>query len=274
MISKLGSVVLILVVVPHKYTTPKRNMPLLKNQAQIEELSQVCNISQNDAKHVLSLYKNNLSRAADAVFSGEVKVSKTTNKVSKTKISVIFDKFQEEDGEIGIDGTIKFLKELDVAPEEPVVLTLAHKLQSPGEGRFSREGFIDGWKSLGADSLKKMKETVVTLKQDLQNREGPLFEETYEFAFKYNLQDGQRMLPLETAVAYWDLLLSGDKFAKIDEWTTFVQEVYKKSVSRDTWKMILEFARYLDQDPQLTEYDAEGAWPSVIDEFVDYLKQK
>lgn len=26
-------------------------------------------------------------------------------------------------------------------------------------------------------------------------------------------------------------------------------------------------------DPQLTNYDEEGAWPYLIDEFVDYLKE-
>lgn len=37
--------------------------------------------------------------------------------------------------------------------------------------------------------------------------------------------------------------------------------------------MIWDFAKYMRQDPDLVEYDEEGAWPSAIDEFVEYLKQ-
>lgn len=37
--------------------------------------------------------------------------------------------------------------------------------------------------------------------------------------------------------------------------------------------MILEFANYIPNDPDLENYDLEASWPSVIDEFVEYLKE-
>lgn len=103
------------------------------------------------------------------------------------------------------------------------------------------------------------------------NNDPKYFKQVYQFTFTYNLAEGARVLPIEVATDYWRLLLS-DKFSKLDEWITFIQDVYKKSVTRDTWDMILEFSIYLESSPDLNEYDDEGSWPSIIDEFVEYLK--
>ncbi|KAK9989764.1 hypothetical protein SO802_030003, partial [Lithocarpus litseifolius] len=53
-------------------------------------------------------------------------------------------------------------------------------------------------------------------------------------------------------------------FAKEKAW-------HNKAISRNTWSQLLEFARTVD--PALTNYDAEGAWPYLIDEFVEYLNE-
>ncbi|KAJ3700593.1 hypothetical protein LUZ61_004298 [Rhynchospora tenuis] len=46
---------------------------------------------------------------------------------------------------------------------------------------------------------------------------------------------------------------------------------HKKVISRDTWSQLLEFVKTID--PQLSNYDEEGAWPYLIDEFVEYLTE-
>lgn len=60
----------------------------------------------------------------------------------------------------------------------------------------------------------------------------------------------------------------------IADWITFLTETQKRAVSKDTWNMILEFAVYHETDTELSSYDEEAAWPSVIDEFVEYLRAK
>ncbi|ANB15542.1 hypothetical protein AWJ20_3170 [Sugiyamaella lignohabitans] len=81
------------------------------------------------------------------------------------------------------------------------------------------------------------------------------------------------MTAFETAVANWNLLLNG-RFSELDKWSEFVLNKYKRNISKDVWNMTWEFAKYLKTDPELQEYSDEGAWPSVIDEFVAYLKNK
>lgn len=103
------------------------------------------------------------------------------------------------------------------------------------------------------------------------NTDPKYFKKVYQFTFTYNLTEGARVLPIEVATDYWRLLLA-DKFSQLDSWITFIEDVNQRAVTRDTWDMILEFCNYLDKTPDLSQYDEEGAWPSIIDEFVEYLR--
>lgn len=44
---------------------------------------------------------------------------------------------------------MKFCEDLEVDPEEVVLLALAYELKSKQMGRWTKQGWIDGWKSLG-----------------------------------------------------------------------------------------------------------------------------
>jgi len=64
---------------------------------------------------------------------------------------------------------------------------------------------------------------------------------------------------LEVAVPLWQLLLA-DQFPLLDQWCQFVQEHYKKAISRDTWNLLLDFSRNVKSD--MSNYDADGAGAS------------
>lgn len=76
---------------------------------------------------------------------------------------------------------------------------------------------------------------------------------------------------LETAIAYWDLLLAPVYGAKVGIWCDFLNELWKRAISRDTWNMFYVFLQDWDKDPELKLYDEEAAWPSLIDEFVEHV---
>jgi DCN1-like protein 1/2 len=59
------------------------------------------------------------------------------------------------------------------------------------------------------------------------------------------LQEGKKVMLLETALAMWQLLYAEERrWQYIDDWCEFLQEHHKgRTISRDTWSQLFEFAR-------------------------------
>ncbi|KAK9468837.1 Cullin binding-domain-containing protein [Lipomyces arxii] len=203
--------------------------------------------------------------------------SLTPQKRDSKALTELFDKYKdlEDPTSIGLDGTINYIQDLGVDLEDPVVLALAYKLSAPTVGQFSKQGFINGWQEMGADTITKMKKVVETLRDQMQN-DPVFFKNVYRFTFIFVRSPGQRILNLDSAVEYWTLLLE-DRFPdkrSFDQWVSFVTEQYKKAIPRDTWNMLLDFVvNVLNNANGLDSYDSEAAWPSIFDEFVAYLKR-
>lgn len=91
------------------------------------------------------------------------------------------------------------------------------------------------------------------------------------FAFDYNLSPGTKSLPVETAIQLYPLILS-DKFNLLNLWIEFLHQGKKSFISRDTHAMLFEFVNTINAN--LNNFDDDGAWPVLIDEFVEYARPK
>ena len=93
------------------------------------------------------------------------------------KLNALFDKYRttgpgEDPDTISIDGTLSFCADLEVDPEDVVLLAVAFELKAPGVGEFTRAGWKEGWRSLGVDSIAGMKNVLPRLRRNLDVRPG------------------------------------------------------------------------------------------------------
>jgi DCN1-like protein 1/2 len=108
-----------------------------------------------------------------------------------------------------------------------------------------------------------------------------LFRKVYKYTFVTGREGDQKSLSLENALIYWGMLFSppGMEWKTpnhdwLDLWKTFLGEKWTRSVNKDMWNMTLEFALKSMSDESLSFWSEDGAWPSVIDDFVAWCKQK
>ncbi|KAJ9113641.1 hypothetical protein QFC22_005949 [Naganishia vaughanmartiniae] len=121
------------------------------------------------------------------------------------------------------------------------------------------------------------------------------FKKVYAHTFTLSLRPGARTLELEPALSYWQAFIppalasnpsalsstssksspstGPPAFSKsdLDLWCEFMKEK-GKAVSKDTWLLFIDFLRGVDKD--FKEHDEEAAWPSTIDAFVEYAREK
>ncbi|KAJ7915515.1 potentiating neddylation domain-containing protein, partial [Mycena leptocephala] len=77
---------------------------------------------------------------------------------------------------------------------------------------------------------------------------------------------------METSTAFWSVLLV-PQYPLMSEVLEFIAEKGSyKATNKDLWSMMLEFCRTVK--PTLHDYEADGAWPTLLDDFVAWKKAK
>ncbi|KAF8816905.1 hypothetical protein BYT27DRAFT_7205278 [Phlegmacium glaucopus] len=255
-----------------------------KLEENIVQFCAVTGASTRDARKFLETHKR-LDVAMDAyynnphIFSNSGRRKGDSAAPSSSKILTLFEKYKEPEGEdIAIDGTIKLCADLDVNPEDVVLLAVAYELKSPGIGQWKKQGWMEGWKNIGADSISEMKNALVRLRDQLGS--DPIyFEKVYKHTFDFARNEGQRSIGIDTAQAFWSLLIphgfvggaltrtameddddGDDDDVDMDEgiatkagsadgwkeeylqwWFDFLNERGGKGITKDTWIMVCKF---------------------------------
>ncbi|KIJ17126.1 hypothetical protein PAXINDRAFT_73516 [Paxillus involutus ATCC 200175] len=98
------------------------------------------------------------------------------------------------------------------------------------------------------------------------------FSELYQFCFAVSKPPQSRNLDIETATALWSVLLT-PRHPIITELIEFLNEkgTYK-GANKDIWNMVHEFCRVINTN--LDNYETDGAWPTMLDDFVTWKRNK
>ncbi|KAF1355909.1 DUF298-domain-containing protein [Lizonia empirigonia] len=263
-------------------------MPPAYTAQQKAAISQFMSFTQMDrtaAVRVLKSHGWDAQNAVNAYYSGGGGSSNASS-ATKATLNKLFDAYREdpagEPDAIGVEGTMNYLPQLDVDLEGMDSLAALEIIQAPTMGEISREGFVNGWLERDCDTIDKQKAYIKNLKTQLPTDKA-VFTRIYKYTFFLAKSGQQKAIALESAIAYWDLLFASPLSAVqwstpdtpwLDWWKEFLNVSWKKSVNKDMWNETLKFAQLTLQDEAISFWNEESSWPSVIDDFVEWVKNE
>ncbi|KAF2160966.1 hypothetical protein M409DRAFT_37626 [Zasmidium cellare ATCC 36951] len=251
-----------------------------QQRAAVSEFTSVTQADKTTASKLLKQHNWNVGAAVNAFFNNP---SSGANPLA-APLKKLFDKYREDPknapDEINIEGTGNLLGELQIELSDVGALVFSELVQSPSLGVITRDGFVDGWSDVGVDTLPKMRNIILQRRSQLPTDRN-LFRNVYNHTFQLALQDRQKALPMEMATEFWRLLFQAPAWEWktknspwLDWWIEFCEEKIKKAVNKDLWKQTLTFAEETVKEETLGFWSEESSWPSVIDEFVEWVKEE
>jgi len=208
---------------------------------------------------------------------------KRSDSFSHKKLEKLFEKYlitgenQDVEGDVEVDGDmmnfdgiVNFLTDIGIDPEDPVTLVICYHLNAQQFGAFSKEEFVNGFEKLNCDSIEKIQNTIPELRDELDDPS--LLKEIYKYSFDFSKESEQKKgIEKEVAITLLRILLNGKPH--VENFISFLnaQESYKV-INSDQWSLFLEFSSQVSGD--FSDYDPNGPWPVIIDEYVEWSKNK
>lgn len=202
---------------------------------------------------------------------GVADVASNEAAIRDKRVGEFFNRYRDQESDcILADGVERLCTDLGIAPDDFSILVFAWKFNAKTMCRFTREEFIGGCHALGGanspESINARLPDLVT--EVVGSREQ--FRDMYRWTYRFGLDLGQRTLPLAMAISLWRLVFSQRPPPVLDRWLMFLEQRPSGSsgITRDTWDMFLPFTEVIGTN--LERYDESEAWPSLIDDFVEY----
>ncbi|CEL52272.1 DCN1-like protein 4 OS=Danio rerio GN=dcun1d4 PE=2 SV=2 [Rhizoctonia solani AG-1 IB] len=223
------------------------------------------------------------------------------------RVQAMFDKYIDEDDSnvIGAEGMERLCTDASVPMDGALPLLITWSVNAKTLGTITRSEFTDSFGKLKIDTPEKMalmasdlnslffgcniseqasRMSLANSKLDsdsydrtqlrsYQRNAESAYAKFYSFCFALVKPPQSRNIDMETATAFWSVILA-PKYPIAAELLKFIDEkgTYK-AVTKDLWGMTLEFCKTVQ--PDLTGHDEEeAAWPTLLDDFVEWKKAK
>ncbi|TDH68347.1 hypothetical protein CCR75_006740 [Bremia lactucae] len=182
---------------------------------------------------------------------------------------VRFQDFEAETAIISDDGILALCDELGIDAQDPVMLALSCAMDAATMGVYTQTEFRRGMHRLYCNTIQDLRAALPVLRTQLRNRAE--LATIYAFTFGFAKDPTQKSLSLDMAIELWDLLLCGH-FPWRRHWLQYVRENSRSVVSKDLWLQVLDFGQQIQ--PDLKNYDENGAWPVLLDDFAAYMQER
>lgn len=172
-----------------------------------------------------------------------------------------------------MSGTERFCADLEVDPADPILLIICWQMKAKTMCVFTLEEWTQGFTAMGVESVDALKGKFGELRELLDDPDN--YRTFYSWCFDFSKEPGfgVRTLPIEVACQMWQLTLGARYASPVARWLEFVQAKGVKVVTKDVWDMLLTFITSVDQ-ANMDDYDDEAAWPVLIDDYVEWYKEK
>ncbi|KAI5660432.1 hypothetical protein M9H77_29225 [Catharanthus roseus] len=176
-------------------------------------------------------------------------------------------------GVIDPEGIECLCSDLEVDHTNVRILMLAWKMQAEKQGYFTLDEWRRGLKALRADTVTKLKKALPDLEREV--RRPSSFVDFYSYAFRYCLtEEKQKSIDIESICVLLDLVLGSQFRPQVDLLIQYLKiQIDYKVINLDQWMGFYRFCNEISF-PDLSNYDPTLAWPWILDNFVDWIKEK
>jgi hypothetical protein len=182
----------------------------------------------------------------------------------------LLDKLEDGVDAVGPRGLAALCSELGIRDGEVDMLTVVWRIGATQSMCITRSEWLHAMYLYKIEHMGQLKNYVPQWRSLIKEDE-VAFAEMYFHAYDFVRGDDEKLLPLEKGLRAWTSLLPESKFPFLSQWAQWVTVEYKRPISRDLWRMLLEFAVKVKD---LEKYDPNDKWPTALDDFVEWMLEK
>ncbi|KAL5576100.1 hypothetical protein UlMin_017799 [Ulmus minor] len=209
------------------------------------------------------------SSAADLFRSASSKAS--TKELER--IDTLFYSYSHGASLIDPEGIETLCSDLEVDYTDVRILMLAWRMKAEKQGYFTLEEWRRGLKALRGDTINKLKKALPELEKEVKRPSS--FVDFYTYAFRYCLtEEKQKSIDIESICQLLHIVLGSDFRPQVDYFIEYlkIQNDYKV-INMDQWMGFYRFCNEISF-PDFRNYDPELAWPLILDNFVEWMREK
>lgn len=184
-------------------------------------------------------------------------------------LNKLFDSYADSENRdrTSDEGILQLFEDLKVNPADVKTLMMSYMLQSSAMGVYSRKEFTNGFGNRHAITHKDMKIALDNEASRLQSSVSD-YDEFYSWLFKHVKEnEDKKTIQKLLAIQLWGVVLDKRSHPLRDDFCEFVENSDEfKAVTADAW---INVRKFLLQCKNAKTFENDGAWPLMVDSYLD-----